>query len=131
MRAPKLPGRGLAPTSATDRACSIAATASVAVVMVNRSYGPARQRRLHTLRLAFAIGKCGARSLPTGYAADAAAGVRRGAAVVEPGDRGAVVGVSGRGTHVEQLLERELTVEDVTSHQAVLDLHLVRSDDVA
>ena len=54
-----------------------------------------------------------------------------GAAVVEPRDRCAVVGVAGRGPHVEQLLKRQLAVEDVAADEAVLLLHLVRTDDVA
>src|SRR5215467_6014191 len=36
-------------------------------------------------------------------AAHAAAAVRRGAGLIEPLDRGAVVGVAGGGAHVEQL----------------------------
>ena len=62
----------------------------------------------------------GAGRLHAGDAADAAAGVRRRARVVEPGDRGAVVGVARRRAHVEQLLERQLAVEDVAADQAVL-----------
>ena len=69
--------------------------------------------------------------LPAGDAADAAAPVGGGAAVVEAGDRRAVVGVAGRGPHVEQLLGRQLAVEDVAADQAVLLLHLVRTHDVA
>ena len=65
--------------------------------------------------------------LPAGDAADAAAGVGRRAGVVQPGDRRAVVGVARRRPHVEQLLERELAVEDVAADQAVLVLHLVRA----
>ena len=42
-----------------------------------------------------------------------------------------VVGVARCGPHVEQLLQRQLTVEDVAADQAVLLLHLVRPDDVA
>ena len=44
---------------------------------------------------------------------------------------GAVVGVARRRPHVEQLLGRELAVEDVAADQPVLLLHLVRADDVA
>ena len=36
----------------------------------------------------------------------------------EPGDRRAEVGVAGRGAHVEQLVGRELAVEDVAADQA-------------
>src|SRR5262249_49256998 len=78
-----------------------------------------------------AVGERGARGLPAGEAAAAAAGVRRRAAVVQAADRRPVVGVPGRRAHVEELLERELAVEDVAADEAVLLLHLVGADDVA
>src|SRR5437762_3021646 len=59
------------------------------------------------------------------------AGVRRGTGVIQAGDRRAVVGEAGRGAHVEQLLQRQLTVEDVAADQPVVVLHVVGADDVA
>ena len=57
--------------------------------------------------------------------------VRRRRALVQALDRRRVVGVAGRRTHVEQLLGRELAVEDVAADQAVVLLHLVRADHLA
>ena len=51
--------------------------------------------------------------------------------LVEAADRRAVVGVAGRGPHVEQLRRRELAVEDVAADQAVGVLHVVRADHLA
>ncbi len=65
-----------------------------------------------------------------GHSGDAAAGVRGRGALVQPLDRSAVVGVADRWTHVEQLVDGELTVEDVPADQAEVALHLVRSDDL-
>ena len=48
-----------------------------------------------------------------------------------PRDRGAEVGVAGRRAQVEQLVGRQLAVEDVAADEAVLVLHLVRADDLA
>ena len=90
----------------------------------DRREAPGRDRLL-------AVGDGDAGRLHARDAADAAAGVRRRARVVEPGDRGAVVGIARRRAHVEQLLERQLAVEDVAADQAVLVLHLVGPDDVA
>ena len=45
-----------------------------------------------------------------------------------PVDRRREVGVAGRRPHVEQLLGRELAVEDVAADQPVVVLHLVRAD---
>jgi hypothetical protein len=55
-----------------------------------------------------------------GDAADAATAVGGGAGLVEPGDRAAVVGVAGRRAEVEELLQRQLAVEDVAADQAAL-----------
>ncbi len=64
----------------------------------------------------------------SGDAGDTATTVGRTARLVEAGDRRAEVGVPGRGPHVEELTGRQLTVEDVAAHQAVLVLHLVGTD---
>src|SRR3954468_5882438 len=55
--------------------------------------------------------------LPVG-AHDAAAGMRRRAAHVEAADRRAVVGPPGRGSQEEQLLQRQLSLEDVAFREA-------------
>src|SRR5439155_15548786 len=68
--------------------------------------------------------------LHAGNAAHAAARVGGRAGVVQAGHGGAVVGVAGRRAHVEELLQRQLAVEDVAADQAVLVLHLVGADDV-
>ena len=128
IRQPKRAGRSLAPTTATERASSIRpqpgrTAAPEPLTCDGRAVaGTAASAR-----------SCerGAGGLHAGDAADPAAGVRGGARVVEARDRGAVVGVPGRRAHVEQLLERELAVEDVAADQAVLLLHLVGPDDVA
>ena len=57
--------------------------------------------------------------------------MRRAARLVQAGDRRAEVGVAGRGPHVEQLVGRQLAVEDVAADEAVLVLHLVRPDHLA
>src|SRR5439155_15057563 len=67
-----------------------------------------------------------AHRMVSGDAAHTAAAVRCGTRLVEPFDRGAVVRVAGCRAHVEQLLERQLAVEDVSADQPVLLLHLVR-----
>ena len=61
-------------------------------------------------------------------AGDPAASVGGRSGLVETGDRGAEVGVAGGRAEVEQLVGRQLAVEDVAADQAVLVLHLVRTD---
>src|SRR5262249_56252793 len=68
--------------------------------------------------------------LHPGDAAHAAARVGGRAGVVQPGHGGAVVRVAGGRAHVEELLQRQLAVEDVAADQAVLVLHVVGADDV-
>src|SRR4029078_3334463 len=65
-----------------------------------------------------------------GNAGDAAAGVCGRRALVQTGNRCPVVRIPGRGTHVEQLLGRQLAVKDVATDQAVLLLPLERPDDL-
>src|SRR5579875_868113 len=151
MRAPKLSGRALAPTTAIEVASSIAATAAAsfmsdqpwAIDRIRRSQagshriaardprgdavGGAAQRAL----AGALVVQRGASGLPAGNAAHPAAGVGRRTGVVEARDRCPVVGVARRGPHVEQLLERQLAVEYVAADEAVLLLHLVRPDDIA
>ena len=77
------------------------------------------------------------RRVPPGRAHDSAAGMRRRAAHVEAADRRAVLRPAGRGAQEEQLLERQLALEDVAFGQAPLALeverreHLAVQDDVA
>src|SRR6266571_677114 len=66
--------------------------------------------------------------LPAGDAVHAPSRVRGGRAVVQAADRRAVVGVAGGGAHVEQLVDRQLAVEDVAADQPQLLLHVVRPD---
>src|SRR5690348_16419032 len=144
MRASRLPGRALAPTSAMLRASSMAVTAAsrsrvsmstgardgilssgiAGLVTGGRmaSADPAAGRALVRDR--------GPGLLHAGDAADPAAGVGGRAGVVQAGHRGAVVGEAWRGPHVEQLLQGQLAVEDVAADQAVLVFHLVRAHDV-
>src|SRR6188472_1844285 len=124
IRRPRLPGRALAPTSATLRASRVRARASLKRPSSARTPAESLPDRL-------LVADRGLGRLPSGDAADTAAAVRGGAGVVEAGDRGAVVGVPRRGAHVEQLLGRQLAVEDVAADEPVLLLHLVRADDVA
>ena len=132
IRWPRLPGRGLAPTTATLRASSIARRES-AWFRDRRPRRPPQPAATSAQPLPQgpAVPDRGLGGLPAGDAADAAATVGGRAGVVEAGDGRAVVGVAGRGPHVEQLLGRQLAVEDVAADQAVLLLHLVRADDVA
>ena len=67
----------------------------------------------------------------TGDAVDAPPGVRSGVRLVQPADGRTVVRVSDRRTHVEQLVRRQLTVEDVPTDQPELVLHLPWPDDLA
>ncbi len=64
-------------------------------------------------------------------AGDAAAGVRGAGALIQAADRRAVVRVARRRPHVEELLRRQLAVEDVAADQAPLVLHVVRADHLA
>src|SRR3954471_9572838 len=128
-RSPKLPGRAVAPTTATDRAPSIAWTASV--VVIGRGEASGRRAADGPASVALVVADRRLRGLPTRDAAYAATRMRCGARVVEPCDRRAVVGVTGSRPHVEQLLHRQLAVEDVATDEAVLVLELVRPDDVA
>src|SRR5437763_15965232 len=60
-----------------------------------------------------------------GHAATRMRGART---LIETPDRSPVVRVAGCRTHVEELLRRELTVEDVPPDQPPLVLHVVRAD---
>ena len=63
-----------------------------------------------------------------GDAGDAAAAVGRAARLVQAVDRRPEVGVTGRGSHVEELIGGELAVKDVAADQPVFVLHLERPD---
>src|SRR5207237_2067659 len=62
--------------------------------------------------------------------ADAAARVARRAGLVEAADGSVEVGISGCRPHVEQLVDRELTVKDVAADQPKLLLEVEGSQDL-
>src|SRR5450755_1539790 len=64
-------------------------------------------------------------------AGDPAAAMGGRAGLVKAPDRGAQVRVARSGPGVAHLAERQLAVEDVPAHQAVLLLHLVWPDHLA
>src|SRR5215211_1073547 len=120
-----LPGEsnlGLAPTTATERASSMVRRASFTTTVLS----------------AVAQGKAFLESLSAPVAPDlphavvrrdgahpaAAVGGRRG--LVEAPDRGPVIRVTRGRPHVEELLGRKLTVEDVAPHEPDVLLHIVR-----
>src|SRR6185436_8624476 len=76
------------------------------------------------------------RRVAAGGAHDAAAGVRRRAAQVEVADRRFVLRPPGSGTEEEELLQRQLSLEDVALRETEgpLDVerrqHLAMQDDV-
>src|SRR2546425_2654540 len=78
-----------------------------------------------------AIGLRLAERLPARYAVHAAAGVRGRRAVVQPPERRAVIGVARGRPHVEQLVDRQLAVEDGPADEPQLALHVVVSDDLS
>src|SRR6187431_459248 len=61
------------------------------------------------------FGEDGACGVVTGRPGDAAAGVRAGAAVVEAGERAAIVGVAQHRPRPEQLIERHDAVRDIAA----------------
>src|SRR5215472_16531711 len=72
--------------------------------------------------------------LPRGVVAarahDAAAGMSGGAAQVEAADGRAVVGVAGKGTPEEELVQRHRSLEDVAAGEAEAMLDVPRGQDV-
>src|SRR3954447_17934652 len=62
---------------------------------------------------------------------DAAAGVRRAPGLVKPLERGAIDREPGSRTQVDQLIPRELSVEDVAADEVPSLLHLLGADDLA
>ncbi len=68
--------------------------------------------------------------MQAGDARDAPSSVRGAARLIETGDRRAEVGIAGRRAHVEHLVGREFTVEDVPADEPVLVLHLGGPDDL-
>ena len=66
-----------------------------------------------------------------GGAGEAVARVRARAAKVEPGDRSAVARPAEQRAHGEELVERQLAVEDVAAGQAVSLFQIQRRDDLA
>src|SRR5688500_6941607 len=129
IRLPAVPDFGLAPTSATERASSIArravsgATASGSLLAAAQG-----QAFLHVLPAAVAPDL--AQAVAGGDRADPAAGVGRRGGLVEPAYRGAVVRVPGDGARVEELVRRQLAVEDVAPDKAQLLLHVVRPENL-
>src|SRR5215213_1909599 len=63
--------------------------------------------------------------------ADATTGVGRRGGLVEAPDRSPVICVTGGWSHVEELLGRELAVEDVAPDEPDILLHVVRPEDLA
>src|SRR5215217_3997970 len=59
--------------------------------------------------------------------ADATTGVGRRGGLVEAPDRSPVVCITGGRSHVEELLGRELAVEDVAPDEPDILLHVVRT----
>src|SRR5829696_8860205 len=121
-----LPGEsnfGLAPTTATERAPSMARRASFAATMLS----------------AVAQGQAFLKALPAPVAPDLpyavvrwdgaypATGVGGRGGLVEAPDRGPVIRVTGGRPHVEELLGRKLAVENIASHEPDVLLHIVRS----
>src|SRR5215217_7040958 len=125
-----LPGEsnfGLAPTTATERASIMARRAPSSATV-----------------LAFAAqGQAFLQSLPAPVApdlphtvvrrdgADATTGVGGRRGLVEAPDRGPVICVTGSRPHVEELLGRELAVEDVAPDEPYILLHVVRPEHLA
>src|SRR5256885_13073202 len=72
-----------------------------------------------------------ARSVAAVDAADATTGMRARTAEIEILDRRPVVGIAGHGPPGEELVEREVAVHDVATHQAVLLLHVVGAKHLA
>src|SRR5829696_1307548 len=125
-----LPGEsnfGLAPTTATDRASSMARRVSFAAIVLS----------------AVAQGQAFLSALPAPVAPDlphavvrrdgahpaAGVGGRRG--LVEAPNRGPVVCVTGGRPHVEELLGGKLAVEDVAPDEPDVLLHVVRAEHLA
>src|ERR687897_2660205 len=114
---------GLAPTTATERASSIARRASFASTALS----------------AVAQGQAFFQALPAQVAPDfphavvrrdgahPAAGVGCRRSLVEAPDRSPVVCITGGRPHVEELLGRELAVEDVAPDETDVLLHVVGS----
>ena len=64
-------------------------------------------------------------------AGDAAARVGAGAAHVEAGDGGAIIGMTGHRAQAVELVQVERAVEDVAPHQAELALQVQRREHLA
>ena len=71
------------------------------------------------------------RGIASGRAHDAAAGMRGRAAHVEAVDRRLVLRPAGHGPQEEELLERQLALEDVALGETPLALEVERRHDLA
>src|SRR5260221_1540732 len=65
-----------------------------------------------------------------GGAGDAAAGMRAAAAMVEPLQRPAIIGVAEHRPRREQLIERQRAMKDIAAEQAELALQIERREDL-
>src|ERR1700693_6331402 len=117
---PSEPGLTEAPTTATERALSMCRRAFPSSFTGRRARCLLLGERL--VLLGHLVG------LPAGDAVDPSSTVRGAGPVVQASDGGAVVGISRSGPHVEQLIHRQLSVEDVATDQAEILLHVVGAD---
>src|SRR3712207_1461728 len=124
IRLPGVPDLGLAPTSATERASSIARKAASSAT-TSGSLLAAAQGQASLQVLPAAVAPDLAQAVAGGDSADPAAGVGRRGGLVESVYRGAVVRETGDGAHVEELISRQLAVEDVAPDEPQLLLHVV------
>src|SRR5829696_7773400 len=124
---PGVSNLGLAPTTATERASSMARRASFAATVLS----PVAQGQAFLEALPAPVAPDLPHAVVRRDGAHPAAGVgcRRG--LVEAPDRGPVIRVTGGRPHVEELLGRKLPVEDVAPDEPDVLLHVVRPEHLA
>src|SRR5258708_34434119 len=71
-----------------------------------------------------------ARGVVAGGAGDAAAGMRAAAAMVEPLQRPAIIGVAKHRPRREQLIERQRAMKNIAAEQAELALQVERRENL-
>src|SRR5829696_441423 len=125
-----LPGEsnfGLAPTTATERASSMVRWASFATAILS----PAAQGQAFLQALPATVAPDLPHAVVRRDGADTATGVRGRRGLVETPYRGPVVRVTWGRPHVEELLGRELAVEDIAPDESDLLLHIVGPEHLA